>query len=212
MYCEIVVEHRKQIDANRLRLAVLQLFGNQLPLDEAYNRSAIYRVAAPRSSLCAFEVARNCFVILRKVSDIRLSTFHLEGSGPNVTVNTMLQEVQEFSNRLLSQLGRGGNTGSSYKVRNLSVRLFEDNGRETGVEGELVTLGAIFKGKFAWKEIAPAVITFFTALFLFWRGLSDQSVKAAVASLLIVLVFTLVAVIAEKLHGRNRMNFKLRPY
>jgi hypothetical protein len=146
MYCEIVVEHRKQIDANRLRLAVLQLFGNQLPLDEAYNRSAIYRVAAPRSSLCAFEVARNCFVILRKVSDIRLSTFHLEGSGPNVTVNTMLQEVQEFSNRLLSQLGRGGNTGSSYKVRNLSVRLFEDNGRETGVEGELVTLGAIFKG------------------------------------------------------------------
>jgi drug/metabolite transporter (DMT)-like permease len=97
-------------------------------------------------------------------------------------------------------------------VRNLSVRLFEDNGRETGVEGELVTLGAIFKGKFAWKEIAPAVITFFTALFLFWRGLSDQSVKAAVASLLIVLVFTLVAVIAEKLHGRNRMNFKLRPY
>jgi len=124
----------------------------------------------------------------------------------------MLQEVQEFSNRLLSQLGRGGNTGSSYKVRNLSVRLFEDNGRETGVEGELVTLSAIFKGKFAWKEIAPAVITFFTALFLFWRGLSDQSVKAAVASLLIVLVFTLVAVIAEKLHGRNRMNFKLRPY
>jgi hypothetical protein len=128
MYCEIMIQHRWAILPDRLEAAIRSSFGNTIPLDQAYARSALYRSRSPSISIFAFDLARNCFVILRKVSNVR-STFHLEGSDDTVGVDTMLDAVQEFADELAAIFRR-----SDYRVRDLTVRLFEDNGRETGME------------------------------------------------------------------------------
>ena len=165
MYCEIRAEHRKPVKAEGLKAAVQELFRNELQLEKAYQKSALYSIEPPSSSVCAFELVGNCFVILRKVGLVRFSTYHVEGDGRSVSVDTMLQAVQEFSGQLLRELGRD----SQFKLRNLTAQLFEDNGRETRLEGRIVTLSSMFKEKFAWRELAPAVIAFATALLLIWQ-------------------------------------------
>ena len=187
-FCEITVEHREPIKANVLA-AMIRSFGNTIPLSEAYARSSFYRLRPPRASILAFELG-NCFVILRKVSNVRCSIYHLEGSSITVSVGTMLQSVQELSKELARQLGRKALISSDYKVRNLTARLFEDNGREAAIDGKPITIGSIFREKFAWREMVSPVTTFATALFLIWRRLSTEPAAAAFYSIVIVVVLT----------------------
>jgi hypothetical protein len=112
-------------------------------------------------------------VILRKVSNVCFSTYHLEGGDSTVTVDTMLHAVQEFAEQLTAVLRR-----FDCRVRRLTVQLFEDNGRETGMYGRPVTLASVFKQKFAWREIAPAVTGFVTALLLISLGLGAEQKQA----------------------------------
>ncbi len=209
MYCEITIRHRRPIKPDDLKSAIQQSFGNGIPLNQAYARSAIYGVMPPPASIFAFDLARNCFVILRKVSNVRFSTYHLEGTDRTVSVDTMLHAVQEFSEQITAEL-RGKTLGSDCRVRSLTVQLFEDNGRETGMEGKPVTLGSVFKEKFAWREIAPAVTAFATALLLIWRGLNKEPKQAVFYSLLIVLVFALGDTVAGYWWGRDSMKWSLR--
>ena len=106
----------------------------------------------------------------------------------------------------MTQLRRN-TVGTAYKARRLTAKLFEDNGNETGLVGNPVTLPSVFKDKFAWKEIATPLITFATAALLFWRGLDTEPLAAAGYSLGIVAVFTLVDTIVEYVSrsDKNRM-------
>ena len=52
----------------------------------------------------------------------------------------------------------------------LTVKLFEDNAKETGLVGVPLTIASVVREKFAWKEIATAVTTFVIAAPLFWQG------------------------------------------
>ncbi len=79
-------------------------------------------------------------MIVRKVN-VQQSTHHLEGNTAVVSVETLLQAAQEFSSQLLKVL-RDTLEGSAYKARTVTILLFEDNGRETGIQGELVTLSS----------------------------------------------------------------------
>jgi hypothetical protein len=146
-------------------------------------------------------------VILRKVS-IDESQYHLEGIAPTVSVRTLLEEVQTFSRQLTTQL-RDKALGSQYKSDRMTARLFEDNGNETGLMGEPETIGSTFREKFAWKEVAPAFITFVTAVLLFWRGLDDKPVKAAVYSFGVVVFFTLASAVADYWWGSGKIIWKL---
>ena len=209
VYCEIIVKHRGQIDPRDLKTAVRNSFGNSIELAEAYSRSAIYELSPPSDSICAFDLVRNCFVILRKVSNVSFSTFHLEGSNRTVTVDAMLHAVEEFSNQLTKVLS-GGSLRSAYRSRDLTVQLFEDNGRQTGMDGKLVNLASVLRDKFDWKELAPPVTAFTTSMLLIWLGLKKEAAMAIVYSLIIVLVFALGDAIVEYVWARATMVWRLR--
>jgi hypothetical protein len=63
MYCEIRAEHRKPVKAEGLKAAVQELFRNELQLEKAYQKSALY-----------IELVGNCFVILRCATKALLSS------------------------------------------------------------------------------------------------------------------------------------------
>jgi hypothetical protein len=217
MYCEIIVKHRKRIDAAGLTGAIQAPFGNPVSVVDAYRRNAIYRglvpplaplgAPPPPPSLFAFDTVLNCFVVVRKVN-VLLSTYHLEGNSSVVSVETLLQAAREFSSQLMRVLGDTPQ-GSAYGVRSLTVVLFEDNGRETGMQGELVTLGSVFGEEFSWKELKSSVIPFATALLLIWRGLKQEPIRASIYSLVIGIAFTLTQVGVRYWRGRGKIKWKL---
>jgi hypothetical protein len=204
MYCELSVKHGKTIDAASLEHAIRAPFDNDLPLAAAYGRSAIYGRVPPAHSLFAFETVQNCFVIVRKVN-VRFSTYHLEGNSPAISVETMLTAAQEFATQLISVLDT-----SACKAKTLTVQLFEDNGRETGMEGKMITWSSVFLDKFSWKELKSSVISFVTSALLIWRGLKQEPLRASIYSLLIVIVFTLGDAIFSGSAVRGKINWKLR--
>ena len=209
MYCEITVRHRKQIDAAGLENVIRAPFGNQLSVPIAYSRSAIYQHASPAPvSLFAFETVSNCFVIARKVN-VHSSTYHLEGNSAAVSVETMLQAAEEFSGQLLSVLGKT-KFRSPYKPRALVVQVFEDNGRETGMEGRRSGFLTLLREEIGWSQIKSSVIPFITAQLLIWRGLKQEPVKASVYSLAIALVFALADAALAGWRGHGKIRWKLR--
>jgi hypothetical protein len=215
MYCEIIVKHRRRIDAGKIEGAIRAPFGNDIPVLDAYRKSAIYKgsvapLAPPQApppphSLFAFETVLNCFVIVRKVN-VLLSTYHLEGNTSGVSAETLLQAAQEFSSQLRSVL----QDQPSCRARKLTVLLLEDNGRETGMQGELVTLAAVFGEEFTWKELKSSVIPFATALLLIWLGLQQGPKKASIYSFTIALVFTITQIGVRYWQGRGKIKWKLR--
>ena len=209
MYCEIVVKHRGVITETGLEKAIGRgRLGTEIELTKAYGMSAIYKPAPPPHSLFAFDTARSCFVIARKVN-FRTSTYHVEGSSLAVSVETLFQAAQEYSENLLRAL-RTSPAERGYKGRSLAGQLFEDNGRETGVEGKLVTLASTFRKKFQWTELRSSLIAFVTAMALIHYGLKQESPTAAGASLFIAVVFTLSEVFFAYYRERGRIEWKFR--
>jgi hypothetical protein len=217
MYCEIFVKHRKRVDAAGLERAIRVPFDNDVTVAVAYGRSAIYQrlvpplapagAPPPPPSLFAFETVQNCFVIVRKVN-VLLSTYHLEGNTSAVPVETLLQAVQEFSGHLMGVLEEA--QAPAYRARTLTVVLFEDNGRETGMQGELITLSSVFGQEFSWKDLKSIVIPFITAGLLIWLGLKQERIKVSIYTLVIALAFTLSQVAVGYWRGHGKIKWKLR--
>jgi hypothetical protein len=99
---------------------------------------------------------------------------------------------------------------SAYKARALVVQLFEDNGRETEMEGRLATIGSLFAEKFGWEEAKSALVPFVTALLLIWLGLKQEPIKASVYSFAIVLTFALVGAVLSSLRGNGKIVWRFR--
>jgi hypothetical protein len=217
MYCEINVKHRKTIDAAGLERAIRVTFGNDIPVLIAYARSAIYRAVVPPlaaagapipASLFAFDTALNCFVIVRRVT-VQLSTYHVEGNTTLVPVETLLQAAQEFASQL-SRILQDCAESSVYGARAVTIQLFEDNGKETGMQGEVVTWNSAFGNEFSWKELKSSVIPFVTALLLIWQGLKQEPIRASIYSFAIAMAFALTQAIAGYWRGRGKIKWKLR--
>jgi drug/metabolite transporter (DMT)-like permease len=68
----------------------------------------------------------------------------------------------------------------------------------------------MFKEKFAWRELAPAVIAFATALLLIWQGMPKEPLLSAAYSLSIALAFTVADVFVEYFWAGNKMKWRLR--
>lgn len=208
MYCEVVVKHRAAIAEAGLQTALQGRLGTDIDLAAAYETSAIYRDFPPAHSIYAFETVRGCFVIARKVNS-RFSTYHIEGTSPDVSAHKLLAAVQDFAGLLLSVLATAPAT-AAYRAHSLAVELFEDNGKETGMEGKLSTLSSVFREQFAWASLRSSVIAFATGLLLIWRGLKQEPIKATVYSFAIVLIFTLLESTIGYFLGRGKINWKLR--
>lgn len=209
MYCEIIVKHRDVITEVGLADAISGgRLGTDIPLATAYGMSAIYGPAPPPHSLFAFEAPWSCFVIARKVN-FRTSTYHIEGSSPAVSVETLFRAVQEYSESLLRAL-KTPPAPRGYKGQTLAGQLFEDTGKETGVEGKLVTFGSVFQKKLQWKELRSSLIAFVTAVALIHYSLRDEPLKAAGVSLAITLVFTLSEILFGYYRGRGKIEWNLR--
>lgn len=108
----------------------------------------------------------------------------------------------------MTQLHRN-TVGSAYNPCRLEVKLFEDNGKETGLEGKRATIGSVFKEKRAWQETKTPLITIVTATLLFWRGLDNKPLSAAGYSFGVVLLFTVVDTFVEYWSRGGKIEWKL---
>jgi|SRR5271156_4398451 len=209
MYCEIEVKHRAPIAEGELQAAVCgSQLGAAIALADAYARSAIYSLASPKHSICAFETVRRCFVIVREVNS-RFSTYHIEGNNRAVSVQALLAAVQDFAGLLFPVL-QAAPAGQAYRGISLTVQLFEDNGRETGIQGRLTTLSSILRERFAWASLRSSVIAFITSLVLIWQGLKQEPRLAGIYSLAIVLLFTVLECAVSYFLDRGKMKWKLK--
>jgi hypothetical protein len=210
MYCEIVVKHRAAITETGLAKVVCgSQLGAPIPLGEAYGRNALYGQNPPSHSVCAFETVRGCFVIVRQVN-ADFSMYHIEGKSPSVPVHTLLVAVQDFADLLSAGLRRAL-AGSDYAYTSLTVKLFADNdGRETGVEGNLTTLRSVLGDRLAWSSLRSGVIALVTSFLLIRLGLTHDSAKATIYTFAIVILFALLETMAGYLRGRGKIKWKLR--
>src|SRR5690348_1238953 len=136
MFCEIDIQYPRKLTPEEL-VPILRArnLGAEISVDEAYSRSELLRGVEPANRYFAHETLHHCFVILKDVNFTR-STFHLEASDRSVSTATLLQVAQEYvMEQLLPALKKEAKVGASL----LTVRLFEDNGRETGLDGRLRT-------------------------------------------------------------------------
>jgi hypothetical protein len=210
MYCEIWVKHRAAITETGLaRVVCGGQLGALVPLAAAYGRSAFYSLHPPTHSVCAFETVRGCFVIVRQVN-ADFSMYHIEGNSPSVPVQTLLEAVQDFAGQLSPNL-RHALAGSDYAYSAVTVKLFADNdGRETGVEGNLTTLRSVLRERFAWSSLRSGVIAFVTSFLLIRLGLTHDLAKAVIYTFAIVVLFALLESMAGYLGGRGKIKWKLR--
>lgn len=207
MYCEIVVKHKKVIKAEDLKAAIGEgRLGENIDVDDAHALSAIYRNDTTVKSLFAFEVTSNCFVIARRVN-FQQSTFHVEGKSSLVSVATLFGAVQQYTESLLEAL-RKPPAKRGQRGRFLGATLFEDNGRETSVEGKLGTLASAFRAKFRLAELKSSLIAFATAWALIHFSFKGEALKAAGVSLLIAVVFTLSETLFAYYRGRGKIEWK----
>jgi hypothetical protein len=99
---------------------------------------------------------------------------------------------------------------AAYEGDSLTVQLFEDNGRETGIEGKLITVSSILRERFAWASLRSSVLAFITSLLLIWRGLKQEPLLAGIYSFAIVLVFTVLETGISYFLERGKIGWKLR--
>ena len=116
--------------------------------------------------------------------------------------------MQDFAGLLLPVL-RSAPGGIAYQGISLTVQLFEDNGRETGITGTLTTLVSIVRERFAWSSLRSSIIAFLTALLLIWRGLKQEPLWSGIYSLALVLAFTAVECAVSGFLDRGKIKWKL---
>ena len=209
MYCEVAVKHKATITEGGLQAAVCGgQMGAAIPLVAAYVRSAVYRLVPPPHSVGAFETVNRCFVIVREVNS-RYSTYHVEGNSPAVSVPSLLGAVQDFAGLLLPVLG-AATGGDAYQGISLTVQLFEDNARETGIVGKLTTLGSIVRERFAWSSLRSSVIAFLTSGLLIWQGLKQEPWLSGIYSLGLVIAVTALECAASGFLDRGKIKWKLK--
>jgi hypothetical protein len=204
MFCEIYVKHHPAVPPADLVTALRSAnLGAEIKTADAHARSVLYRAAGAAVSLFAHETVRNCFVILRSVN-LDTSTFHLEGNAPTVSIETLLEATQEYVvSHLLPTLRR--NPSSSARLQ--AVKLFEDNGRETGLEGRLPGLSSAFTEQLDWSEIHSHVIVLLVAFTSLALGVPSEKLKDAEIALAVTVLYAIVNGLLKYAWRRNKLKF-----
>jgi hypothetical protein len=206
VYCEIYLKHARNVSAPELVAALrAQGLGTEIPFQQAYSWSRIYGSANPKSSLYAHETLQRCFVILRSLN-YDVSSFHLEGRENTVSIQTLLEVAQEYvGKQLLPALRSAPKLDASLQA----IKLFEDNGRETGLIGKTSTFSSIFVGQFGWSEIHSHIIVFVSAFLLLKLGHEGESLLAAGIGLSIAVGYAILNGLLKYAWNRRRIRFEL---
>ncbi len=209
MFCEIEIDHRGRISEQELQ-SVLKggNLGTEISLDEAYKMCPIYRDHPPRHSLFAHETVDNCFGIVLRLN-LQRSTYHLQGRKATVSTQTVLRAAEQYTKQLL-KVFHDAPIASRISGSLLAIRLFEDDAKETGVEGQMVTLRSVLREKFAWGELRSTLIPFLTTLLLLRFGLKQDSPKAAGVSVVIAFFFVITEVLFKYYRDRGKIMFEVK--
>ncbi len=207
MFCEIYVKHEPAVSAadlvKALRAASL---GAEITTTAAHSRSVLYRAAGAVVSLFAHETVKNCFAILRSVN-FDTSTFHLEGNGATVSIETLLEATQEYVvSHLLPTLRR--KPGSTAKLQ--AVKLFEDNGRETGLEAHLPRLSSAFTEQLDWSEIHSHIIVLLVAFTSLALGIPGEKLKDVAIALAVTVLYAIVNGLLKYAWRRDKLKFEFK--
>jgi len=208
VYCEIDIKHKPGssfVAEDLLKAIRPPALGADMPLADAYAASRRYRSSPPSQSLFAQSTVRNCFVIARTISS-NVSTYHLEGLTPAVSAKTLLEASEIFTNQLLEKIKHDPKT----KGKLLVIRLFEDTGYETGVEGQDLTWGRALKEQWSWKELQPKIIAALTAALIIYFGLDKRSLLwSSLVSLCFFLIFGVLEATLNYESNRDRIEFEV---
>jgi hypothetical protein len=204
MFCEIYIKHKAQVmGADLVKHLRSSGLGIEISTAAAHSRSVLYSGAGSVTSLFAHETVKNCFVILRSVN-FDVSTFHLEGNAPTVTVETRLEATQEY---VVSQLLPALHMLPNMKGKLQAVKLFEDNGKETGLTGRLPGLWSALAEGFKLDEIHSQAIILLTSFAFLALGRQDDKVGDAAIALGVTLIYALVDGLLKYAWGRHRLKF-----
>lgn len=207
MYCEIDIEHGPSLAAADLLTAIQPpALGADMPLAAAYASSRRYASSTSTVSLFAHFTVRNCFVIARTLCG-NISTYHLEGLTPTVSAKTLLEASEMFTEQLLKKI----NSDPKTEGKLLVIRLFEDTGFETGVEGKSLTWGRALREQLSWKEMQPKIVAALTAVLIIYFGLDKRSLLwSSLISLSFFLAFDVVEATLKYVSNRGKMDFVVR--
>jgi len=204
MFCEIYLKHKTAVSAydlvSTLRAANL---GSEITTTAAHSRSVLYGAGGAVVSLFAHETVKSCFVILRSVN-FDTSTFHLEGNGPRVSVETLLEATQDY---VVSQLLPALKRSPSAIAKLQAVKLFEDNGRETGLEGRLPRLSSAFAEQLDWSEIHSHVIVLLVAFGSLALKIPGDKLKDAAIALAVTVLYAIVNGLLKYAWRRHKLKF-----
>jgi len=177
--------------------------GAEISVDEAYSRSELLRGVVPANRYFAHETVHHCFVILKDVN-FKRCTFHLEASDWFVSSATLLQVAQDYvMEQMLPALKKEARVGASL----LTVRLFEDNGRETGLEGRLRTFPQVLGEQLTTKEVPSHALTLVAAFLAFKFGFSHETPMAALIGLGVVVIFGAMNGSLKYLWSKRKIKF-----
>lgn len=204
MYCEIDIEHSASLQSAELISAIRPpALGTEMPLTDAYHMSRRYNFSPPATSLFAQFTVRNCFVIARSVA-ASISTYHLEGQTRTVSVKSLLEASEIFTKQILAKINSDKRTAGKLLV----IRLFEDSGNETGVEGQGLTLKEALLEQLSWKQLAPKVLAAVTAVPIIYLRLDKRSLLwSSIISLAIFVLFGLVEAALNYFRNRRKIKF-----
>lgn len=207
MYCEIDIEHGPSlVTAELIKGIQPPALGVDIPLATAYATSRRYRSSPTTVSLFAHVTVRNCFVIARTVCG-NVSNFHIEGLTSTVSAKTLLEASEMFTRQLLAKIGSDSKTDG----RLLVIRLFEDTGFETGVEGQSLTWGRALLDQLGWKELQPKIIATLTAIPIIYFGFDKKSlIWSSLISLGFFVAFGLVEATLKYRSNRGKIVFVVR--
>ena len=207
MYCEIDIEHGPHLVAADLLTAIQPpALGADFPLANAYASSRRYKASPPAGSIFGQLTVRNCFVIARTLSG-DVSTYHVEGLTPAVSARTLLEASEMFTMQLLAKI----NSDPKTQGKLLVIRLFEDTGFETGVEGQDLTWGRALLEQLSWKELQPKILAAVTAIPIIYFGLDKKTLLwSSLVSLGFFVAFGLVQATLKYSKNRGKITFVVR--
>ncbi|MGA8221977.1 MAG: hypothetical protein WB780_10020 [Candidatus Acidiferrales bacterium] len=209
MYCEINVYHKKTITADKLAEILRGSgCGNEIPIADAYTRSTVYGGKNPYGSTYAHDSGQHCFAIVQKINNLNQSIFHFE-ADPHISANTLLESAEEYA-QTLQRVFAGPNAPRHYRVTRLVIRPFENNFKESGLEGSLVTTRQALKDVNLFHEVGTKLIALFTTFLLVRLGLTKETITAAEWTFAIAVMFVAVELIRAWYQNRGKISWKRR--
>jgi len=121
----------------------------------------------------------------------------------------LLEGAEEYAQTLQRVLA-GSNVTKNYRVTRLVIRPFENNFKESGLEGSLVTTRQALKDVNLFHEVGTKLIALLTTFLLVRLGLTKETDTAAEWTFAIAVMFVAVELTPAWFQNRGEISWKRR--